>query len=160
MGLGASATHSRLYSPYRGAERTLLCYRPIATCYHTWVPEDRVPLFVRLPREQSAALDQLVDATGRRKQHLVSEMLADQLAVGHIELATGVGSDEILTLGETAALLRLPIEAVRARAIAGDLPGRAFGEEWRFSRAALLVWLADGETAQHQTKLEANRDEG
>lgn len=109
------------------------------------MPEDRVPLFVRLPREQSAALDQLADTTGRRKQHLVSEMLADRLAVGHIELARGAGSDEILTLAEAAAMLRLPIEAVRTRAIAGDLPGRAFADEWRFSRAALLTWLAHGD---------------
>ena len=51
------------------------------------MPEDRVPLFVRLPREQAAALDRLVGSTGRRKQHLVSQLLADQLAVGHIEFA-------------------------------------------------------------------------
>jgi excisionase family DNA binding protein len=105
-------------------------------------------LFVRLPREQSAALDQLVNTTGRRKQHLVSEMLADQLAVGHIEFARGVGGDDVLTLEEAAALLRLPIDAVRARAIADDLPGRAFGDEWRFSRAALLAWLAGGDTPE------------
>ena len=114
------------------------------------MPEDRVPLFVRLPREQSAALDQLVNTTGQRKQHLVSEMLADQLAVGHIELARDAGGDEVLTLDEAAALLRLPIEAVRARAIAADLPGRAFAGEWRFSRAALMAWLADGEAAPHE----------
>jgi excisionase family DNA binding protein len=124
------------------------------------VPEDRVPLFVRLPREQSAALDQLVNTTGRRKQHLVSEMLADQLAVGHIELAERAGVEEVLTLEEAARLLRLPIEAVRARAIVGDLPGRAFGDEWRFSRAALLAWLADGEAAQHPTELRAKGDDG
>jgi excisionase family DNA binding protein len=123
------------------------------------VPEDRVPLFVRLPREQSAALDRLVDSTGRRKQHLVSEMLADQLAVGHIEIAQGADSEQILTLEEAAALLRLPIEAVRERAIAGDLPGRAFGDEWRFSRAALLAWLADGDAPRHETKLTAEGDD-
>ena len=111
------------------------------------VPEDRVPLFVRLPRQQSAALDQLVSSTGRRKQHLVSEMLADQLAVGHIEIAQDAGAEEVLTLDEASALLRLPIEAVRARVISGDLPCRAFGDEWRFSRAALLAWLADGDPA-------------
>jgi excisionase family DNA binding protein len=124
------------------------------------VPEDRVPLFVRLPREQSAALDQLVNTTGRRKQHLVSEMLADQLAVGHIEIAEGAGSEEVLTLEEAAILLRLPIEAVRARAIAGDLPGRAFGDEWRFSRVALLAWLADGEASQHATEPRTKSSDG
>ncbi len=117
------------------------------------MPDDRVPLFVRLPREQVAALDRLVDSTGRRKQHLVSELLADQLAVGRIESMDGLGGEEeVLTLEEAAALLRLPLETVRARAIAGDLPGRAFAHEWRFSRAALLGWLAEGEHAPGDTR--------
>jgi excisionase family DNA binding protein len=109
------------------------------------MPEDRVPLFVRLPREQAAALDRLVDSTGRRKQHVVSDLLADQLAVGHIEIREGAGTEEVLTLREAAGLLRLSVEDVRARAVAGELPGRAFGDEWRFARAALLAWLADGD---------------
>ena len=124
------------------------------------MPEDRVPLFVRLPREQSAALDEVVNTTGRRKQQVVSEMLADQLAVGHIELAERADVEDILTLEEAAALLRLPIEAVRARALSGDLPGRAFGDEWRFSRAALLAWLADGEALRQETKRRAKGDDG
>jgi len=123
------------------------------------VPEDRVPLFVRLPREQSTALERLATTTGRRKQHLVSEMLADQLAVGHIEFAEGAGAGEVLTLEEAAALLRLPVEAVRASAVAGDLPGRAFGDEWRFSRAALLSWLA-GEEAGREAERRARGDDG
>jgi excisionase family DNA binding protein len=110
--------------------------------------DERVPLFVRLPREQAAALDRLVDSTGRRKQHLVSDLLADQLAVGHIEIREGAGTEEVLTLQEAAGLLRLPVETVRASAIAGDLPGRRFGDEWRFVRAALLAWLAGVETPQ------------
>jgi excisionase family DNA binding protein len=120
---------------------------------------DRVPLFVRLPREQAAALDRLVDSTGRRKQHLVSELLADQLAVGHIELAQG-GDEEVLTLEEAAALLRLPVETLRATAVAGELPGRGFGEEWRFSRSALLTWLAGEEVPRSETKSAARRKDG
>jgi excisionase family DNA binding protein len=113
------------------------------------MPEDRVPLFVRLPREQAAALDRLVDSTGRRKQHLVSELLGDQLAVGHIDINERAGKaagemEEVLTLAEVAALLRLPIETVRDRALAGELPGRAFGQEWRFARTAVLAWLGGG----------------
>jgi len=117
------------------------------------VPEDRVPLFVRLPREQASALDRLVDSTGRRKQHLVSELLADQLAVGHIELAQS-GGEEVLTLEEAAALLRLPVEVLRVSALAGELPGRAFAEEWRFSRTALLAWLAGEEAPQPASRHE------
>ncbi len=122
------------------------------------MPEDRVPLFVRLPREQSLALDRLVGVTGRRKQHLVSEMLADQLAVGHIELAEDVRREEVLTLEEAADLLRLAADAVRARASHGDLPGRQFGGEWRFSRAALLSWLAGDESDRHNARSENTGD--
>ena len=122
--------------------------------------EDRVPLFVRLPREQAAALDRLVDSTGRRKQHLVSELLADQLEVGRIEIIESGSGEEVLTLQEAAALLRLPLDAVRASAVAGDLPGRAFGEEWRFSRSALLAWLAGGENARHELDSGAAQGDG
>jgi excisionase family DNA binding protein len=109
--------------------------------------EDLTPLFVRLPREQAAALDRLVDASGRRKQHLVSDLLADQLAVGRLEINEGAGIEEVLTLPEAAALLRLPADVARASAEAGDLPGRRFGDEWRFARKAVLAWLAQGEQA-------------
>ncbi len=113
---------------------------------------DRVPLFVRLPREQAAALDRLVDSTGARKQHVVSELLADQLAVGHAQIIESASAEEVLTLQETAELLRLPVETVRASALAGELPGRAFGDDWRFARATVLAWLAGGETAQREVE--------
>jgi excisionase family DNA binding protein len=107
------------------------------------VSEERVPLFVRLPREQAAALERLTHETGRRKQHIVSELLADRLEVDRI----GPGearSRDVLTLAEVAQLLRVPVEQVRTRAERGDLPGRRFGEDWRFARAAVLAWLAEG----------------
>jgi excisionase family DNA binding protein len=115
---------------------------------------NRTPLFVRLPRAQAAALDRLADVTGRHKQHLVSELLADRLtsgagsvSVGRVELTnTPIAlTDEVLTLEEAAALLKLPAETVRSRAEEGNLPGRRFGKEWRFARMAVLAWLADGE---------------
>jgi len=111
------------------------------------MPEDRVPLFVRLPQEQAAALDALVGTTGRRKQQLVSELLGEQLGVGRIEIreAPEILDEQVLTLAELAALLRVPVQLVEERAEAGELPGRRFGEEWRFARAAVLAWLADGE---------------
>jgi excisionase family DNA binding protein len=105
-------------------------------------------LYVRLPREQAAALDRLVDATGRRKQQLVSELLSDRLVVGRAELREDNETSptaEVLTLDEAAALLRVSIDAVRARAERGELPGRRFESEWRFARGALLAWLLQGE---------------
>ena len=107
---------------------------------------------MRLPRNQAAALDRLAGATGRRKQSLVSELLADRLtvarplAVGRIEVAnTSEVGDEVLTLAEVAKLLKVSTDAVRSRAEEGELPGRRFGKEWRFARMAVLAWLADGE---------------
>jgi excisionase family DNA binding protein len=121
------------------------------------MPASRSPLFVRLPRDQATALDRLADATGRRKQHLVSEFLADRLplttgpvpggGVGRVEVANApdARNDDVLTLEEAAALLRLPADAVQSRAEEGDLPGRRFNKEWRFTRMAILAWLAAGD---------------
>jgi excisionase family DNA binding protein len=118
------------------------------------MPTNRTPLFVRLPKDQAAALDRLAGVTGRHKQHLVSELLADRLmsgtgpvSVGRVEVThtPTVLTDEVLTLEEAAALLKLPADTVRSRAEEGDLPGRRFGKEWRLARIAVLAWLADGD---------------
>jgi excisionase family DNA binding protein len=118
------------------------------------MPEQRTPLFVRLPRHQVAALDRLAGASGRQKQHVLSELLADRLtnadrplAVGRVEVtqAPDPHHDEVLTLEEVAVLLKLPVDAVRHRAEAGELPGRRFGDAWRFARTAVLEWLGTGE---------------
>ena len=125
---------------------------------------ERTPLFVRLPRSQAAALDRLADATGRRKQSLVSEFLGERLtagrplSVGRVEVTnTPEAGDEVLTLGEVAKLLKVPADEVRARAEEGELPGRRFGKEWRFARVAVLAWLAGGEV-QTKAKPGAPRD--
>jgi excisionase family DNA binding protein len=118
------------------------------------MPSNRTPLFVRLPTDQAAALDRLAGVTGRQKQHLISELLADGLtpsagpvSLGRVEVAQAPATlvDEVLTLEEAAALLKLPTDTVRSRAEEGDLPGRRFGTEWRFARVAVLAWLADGD---------------
>ena len=118
------------------------------------MPTNRTPLFVRLPTDQAAALDRLADVTGRHKQHLISELLADRLtpsagpvSLGRVEVTQTPTAivEEVLTLEEAAALLKLPADTVRTRAEEGDLPGRRFGTEWRFARVAVLAWLADGD---------------
>ena len=118
--------------------------------------DGRTPLFVRLPRNQATALDRLAEATGRQKQHLVSEILGERLipsarpALGRLEITNtpDPGTEGVLTLEDVAALLKLPLAAVRSRAEDGSLPGRRFGKEWRFARAAVLAWLADGDTPE------------
>ena len=128
--------------------------------------DDRTPLFVRLPRNQAAALDRLAGVTGRQKQHLVSELLGERLNVttqplslGRLELTRTLDelTGDVLTLEEAGALLKLPRDAVRSRAEAGDLPGRRFGKEWRFARVAVLAWLADGEPHDERRTKAATR---
>src|SRR5438046_1323959 len=127
--------------------------------YLQWTMSKRTPLFVRLPQNQAAALDRLAEATGRRKQSLVSELLGDHLtgarplSVGRVEVSNTPGVravvrgdvDEVLTLEEVASLLKVTADAVRSRAEKGELPGRRFGNEWRFERVAVLAWLRYGE---------------
>jgi excisionase family DNA binding protein len=59
-------------------------------------------------------------------------------------------ADEVLTLDEASAFLKVPADTVRSRAEEGDLPGRRFGSEWRFARMAVLAWLADGDPAKRR----------
>jgi excisionase family DNA binding protein len=129
---------------------------------------ERTPLFVRLPRDQAAALDRLADETGRRKQSLISELLGDRLtvarplSVGRIEVTnTSEAGDEVLTLEEVAKLLKVPADAVRSRAEEGELPGRRFGKQWRFARLAVLAWLADGEAhSRGGTEVDSRASDG
>jgi excisionase family DNA binding protein len=51
------------------------------------------------------------------------------------------GELEVLTLEQAAALLQVEPGEVRKLAESGDLPCREIGEEWRFSRSAVMKWL-------------------
>ena len=113
------------------------------------------PVFIRLPRDQAASLNRLANQSGRAKQLVVSELVAQALtppnpgplSMGRVEVSSTpeTRDDEVLTLDEVALLLKLSPDAVRARAEAGDLPARRFGQDWRVSRLAVLTWLADGD---------------
>lgn len=53
-------------------------------------------------------------------------------------------AEEVLTLEEVAVLLRSDRNALLTLAETGILPGRQIGDEWRFSRVAVLAWLGGG----------------
>lgn len=59
-------------------------------------------------------------------------------------LPNGVSTlaDEVLTLGEAAAFLRVPEEGLKQDADSGCLPGRLVAGQWRFVKQALLEWLS------------------
>jgi excisionase family DNA binding protein len=53
----------------------------------------------------------------------------------------------VLTLKEAAEFLRIPAPELRQLAEQERVPGRRLGKRWRFSRTALLVWLAGSDAA-------------
>jgi excisionase family DNA binding protein len=118
-------------------------------------------LFVRIPHDQARALDRLAFESRRPKQAVVSELLSR--AIGEpsgrrvtvetvAESPTVVGrhvfrpfEPEVLTLEEAADLLQVDAAAVEQLVRGGELPGRRIAEQWRFARAAVLAWLAQGQ---------------
>jgi excisionase family DNA binding protein len=50
--------------------------------------------------------------------------------------------DEVLTLAEVAAYLRLPEEDVLRLVDQQALPGRRLAHEWRFLKSAIQQWLS------------------
>ena len=55
--------------------------------------------------------------------------------------AQAAPAPEVLDLGEAAALLRVKPEVVSTLAQERGIPARRVGDEWRFSRTALMEWL-------------------
>ena len=50
---------------------------------------------------------------------------------------------DVLTLEEAAAFLRVTPQDVLQMIETQDLPGRKFGDEWRFSKSAIQHWLGN-----------------
>lgn len=99
--------------------------------------ETRAALFVRLPTDLLARLDERIEEDGRTKQAVVQELIASQLQVSASRV-----DDVILDLAGVAELLRVDEVDVLARITEGDFPARRFGTVWRCSRTAVLAWLA------------------
>lgn len=122
------------------------------------MPDDRAALFVRIPTAQARRLDARAGALGRTKQDLVTELLGGWLGPQSRPAERGpepqrgvlgvldLEQDQVFTLDELAEFLKLDSESVMERVGSGELPGRLFGQQWRFSRHAVLRWL-DGTDA-------------
>lgn len=54
----------------------------------------------------------------------------------------GYAANEVLTLAEAAAYLRLPEQEVVHLVNSQDLPGRLAGTQWRFLKSAIQEWLS------------------
>jgi excisionase family DNA binding protein len=48
---------------------------------------------------------------------------------------------DVLTIEETSAYLRLPVETVLRQASQGKIPGRKIEDHWRFLKVAIDEWL-------------------
>ncbi|WP_037503474.1 helix-turn-helix domain-containing protein [Solirubrobacter soli] len=130
---------------------------------------DRTAVFLRLTTEQADRLDQAATALRAHKKDLVGNLVdryidpADLTAlrewmtpvpapsprrvtvdlgtpgpvVGHADFRPA----EVLDTAGAADLLRVDEAAIVELATKGELPGRKIGDQWRFSRTALLSWL-------------------
>jgi excisionase family DNA binding protein len=78
---------------------------------------------------------------GAGADRVVVEAGGDPLVVGRHSFRAD-DPPEVLTAAQAADLLQVDEEAVLALAAAGELPGRTIADQWRFSRRALLDWLA------------------
>ena len=126
--------------------------------------EKRTALYVRIPQSHADKLDRAAFELKVSKQDLITGLVEDmKIAPGFTRRRTEVvevddslsvgrasfmpsGPREVLTLDDAADLLQVEPAVVATMAAAGELPGRRLGEEWRFSREALLRWLAVEET--------------
>jgi excisionase family DNA binding protein len=103
------------------------------------------PLFVRLPAREAARLDRAAFEHGTSKRALVTDavvrLLDGETTVGRADVVRSA-EPEVLTVEMAAEMLQVDPDAVRALAREGKLPARKIGREWRFSRTAILRWLA------------------
>ena len=102
------------------------------------VDEDGVSILLRF-QPVASDLRQVISAM---KLSSNLERISDQ-AVKIAERAHSLTRKPVLE--EAATLFKLSPEALRSAVERGDVPGRCFGKDWRFSRLALLAWLGRGE---------------
>jgi excisionase family DNA binding protein len=110
--------------------------------------EPTSPLFVRLPTASAEKLSRAAFELKTPKRELVTDLVdrylgAEDMVVGRA--APEARGPDVLTVEQLAELLQVDDKTVRALAAKGELPGRKLGRHWRFSRQAVLDWLATPE---------------
>lgn len=124
--------------------------------------EDYTALYVRIPSAEAEKLHRAADVLKTPKRELITKLVAEfdpddpvwtrpvagpsvgaQAEFGFGQHSFRPAAElEILTPAQLAGLLQVEEETVVELAEQGELPGRKVGEEWRFSREAILAWLA------------------
>jgi excisionase family DNA binding protein len=110
--------------------------------------EPTSPLFVRLPAASAEKLSRAAFELKTPKRELVTDLVdrylgAEGIVVGRA--ASEARGPDVLTVEQLAEFLQVDEKEVRALAAKGELPGRKLGRHWRFSRQAVLDWLATPE---------------
>jgi excisionase family DNA binding protein len=136
------------------------------------MPDPTAALYVRLPHPEFEKLDRAAEALATNKKTIVTGLVSryvdpdsaaglealrsslgaeprrvtinlpdEGLAVGH-HAFTPAPLPDVLTPAQAAELLQVGEEELLELAEAGNVPGRRIGEQWRFSRPALIAWLA------------------
>ena len=110
--------------------------------------EPNSPLFVRLPTASAERLSRAAFELKTPKRELVADQVdrylgVEDLAVGRVP--TQLREPDVLTVEQLAELLQVDGKTLRSLAAKGELPGRKVGRHWRFSRQAVLDWLATPE---------------
>ena len=110
------------------------------------MPDERTTsaLFVRIPTAAAEWLDRASFELKKPKQELVAEAIraldTTRMPVGFARPSPD--ARDVLTTAQLAELLQTDETTVRTMARKGELPGKKIGRDWRFSRAAVLDWLA------------------
>ena len=125
---------------------------------------DYTALFVSIPAAEAEKLHRAADVLRTPKRELITKLVAhfdpeDPVWTREVSgpEAPGVEAEwtlgrhsfrpietpEVLTPAQLAELLQVDEETVVELAERQELPGRKVGEEWRFSRAAVLAWLGE-----------------
>jgi excisionase family DNA binding protein len=110
--------------------------------------EPTSPLFVRLPTASAEKLSRAAFELKTPKRELVADLVDRYLGAEDVVLGragTGLQEPDVLTVEQLADFLQIDERTVRSLAAKGDLPGRKLGRHWRFSRRAVLEWLATPE---------------
>jgi excisionase family DNA binding protein len=109
--------------------------------------EPTSPLFVRLPAASAEKLSRAAFELKTPKRELVTDLVDRYLGAEDVfaSRATEPRGPDVLTVEQLAELLQVDDKTVRALAAKGELPGRKLGRHWRFSRQAVLDWLATPE---------------
>ena len=124
---------------------------------------DYTALYVRIPTAEAEKLHRAADVLRSSKRELITKLVAHfdpedpvwtrevagPLPGAQAEWSVGQHSFqpaaelEILTPAQLAGLLQVEEEIVVELAEKGELPARKVGDEWRFSRSAILAWLGE-----------------